>query len=58
MERNTVNIDIESYNELLIKAHKYDKMKKNNETIIEDKVDSSEIKAFVDENSICNKSFK
>ncbi|UXS43748.1 hypothetical protein PYH72_09830 [Staphylococcus delphini] len=58
MERNTVNIDIESYNELLIKAHKYDKMKENNEIIIENKVDSSKIKVFLDENSICNKSFK
>lgn len=27
MERNTVNIDLVDYNELLIKAEKYDEMK-------------------------------
>ncbi|EZS85925.1 hypothetical protein [Staphylococcus aureus] len=29
MERNTVNIDLEDYNALLIKAEKYDKLPKS-----------------------------
>lgn len=32
MERNTVNIDLVDYNELLIKARKYDKIKQKGYT--------------------------
>ncbi|WP_280752834.1 MULTISPECIES: hypothetical protein [Staphylococcus] len=32
MERNTVNIDLVDYNELLIKARKYDEIKQNGYT--------------------------
>lgn len=46
MERNTVNIDLVDYNELLIKAEKYDEMKKTERDAV-NKIDVDKIKNIV-----------
>ena len=61
MERNTVNIDIETYNKLLIKSNEYDKMKKKNEpvvnVVVRNESDLPTIKTYIDETNPNNKDF-
>ncbi|AAX91395.1 dCMP hydroxymethylase [Staphylococcus phage EW] len=72
MERNTVNIDLEDYNALLIKAEKYDEIKRKGYTPdhvipkerpvvnikIKNEADIPAIKSFIEEENAKNVDFK